>query len=127
MLLEVLEDLTDQLRVVPLIQQLLLDRALVLLRDQLLSLLYVFEGLDPDALFIFHPLVVELLLDQTFDSVLHFIGPEVLDNKIFKDLSDRFMPTHGLELRVDLGGHFLEVRQDLLGDNGAQALLKEAA
>jgi hypothetical protein len=125
--LEVLEYLTDQLRVVPLIQKLLLDRAVVLLGHQLLSLLYIFEGLDPDALFIFYPLVVELLLDQTFDSVLHLIGPEVLDNKIFKYLNDRFLPAHGLELRVDLGRHFLEVRQDLLGDNGPQALLKEAA
>ena len=127
MVLEVLEYLTDQLGVVPLIHKLILDRAVVLLGYQLLSLLYDFEGLDQNALFIFHPLVVKLLLDQTFDSVLHLIRPEVLDNKIFKYLNDRFLPSHGLELRVDLGRHFLEVRQDLIGDNGPQALLKEAA
>ena len=74
-LLEVLEDLPDQLRVVPLIQKLLLDRAVVLLGDQLLPLLYVFEGFDPDAFFVFHPLVVELLLNQRFDSYLDLIRP----------------------------------------------------
>ncbi len=67
------------------------------------------------------------MLDQNFDTVLHLIRPEVFDNKVFKYLNDRFLPAHGLELRVDFGGHFLEVRQDLFGDNGSQALLKETA
>ena len=51
----------------------------------------------------------------------------MLDYKVLEYLDDGFLPAHGLELRVDLGGHFLEMGKDLLGDYCPQALLKESA